>query len=224
MKKKLALFLCFVSLLTGREALVQAATDTPTATLTPSITPTPNNSERALMETIVPPASCGNIYNPCSGMPWSVPLFPTVALPSPTLIMVMADTGTTPVPGGTPTPSPVPSPTDALIDTSGVATVAVGLQDASGTLAALSAATIQANGTEESVSSLGVQLSGEMPNVFSTVRGVLAATNNKAMGIVMFLFLAVLFVIAIFLLTMAFPLIVRVVEFVLQVITAVKPF
>lgn len=222
MKHALVVTFCLLILLMGRETLAQTATNTPTRT--PTITPTPNNAERAGMETIVPPASCGNIYNPCSALPWAVPVLPTVALPSPTLMMVMADIGTTPVPGGTPTLTPTHTATSVLIDTEPIATMSAAISDVSGTLYAMSAATVEVNGTEQSVTGLGAQLSTNMPSVFGTVRGVLAATNNKAMGVVSFLFLAFLFVLLVYLLTLAFPVVLRVVEFVLRVITAVKPF
>ena len=195
----------------------------PTNTPTPTITLTPNNNQRADMATVVPPAACGDVFNPCVKLPWSVPVFPTVVLPSPTLVGVyMADVGATPQVGGTPTPTA--TGTQQAFDVGPITTLSSGISNASNTLVAVGAATLEIDGTQESVENIATEVAGNMPSVFSTVKGVLAATDNRAMSVVRFLFLCVLFVIGVYLLTLTFPIILRIIEFILQVITAIKPF
>jgi hypothetical protein len=213
MKLWIALGICLLLTL-GIGSAVQAQT-----TNTPTPTATLSNTQRAGLETVAPPAACGDVFNPCSKLPWAVPVLPTVALPSPTLInMPMADIGST-----TPTRTPTPTGTEQMIDIGPMTTLSSGISNAASTLVAIGAVTVEAMGTA-SVEDLGHEVAGGMPSVFSTVRGILDATDNRAMSVVRFLFMCVLFMIGVILLTTAFPIIVNVIRFILQIITAFKPF
>ncbi len=223
-------------------ALAQdTATPTPTYTATPTntLTPTLSNTERAGLATVVPPPGCGNIYNPCPGLPWAVPFFPTLSLPSPTLINLNYDQFAsatsiyTPTAGGsasaTPTPTPsytatsTPSATPIAIDVGPITTLSGAISDTVNTMVAASTQAATLDGTEASIPELAQGFATNIPNVFSTIRGMTEATNNKTMGVLAFVFAIFVFVILVHLAVMFLPIIVRIIQFVLQIISAIKP-
>jgi len=221
-----------------------AAAQAPTPTDTPTATATWTNAERQQLSTIVPPPSCGNVYNPCFALPWAVPILPSLALPSPTLVNLFFDQFPTPVrtslptntlaPGITPTVTTSPSatvatqtitytPSPARLDTGPISTLAGDMSNVSGTLMGMGTAAVTLEGTEASIPELAEDLTTFTPNVFSTVRGVLAATGNKTMGLISFIFLVFVFVLLVQIFVLLMPVIVRIVEFVLNVINTFKP-
>jgi hypothetical protein len=202
-----------------------AAADTPTPTATPTATLT--NEQRAALATIAPPPSCGSIFSPCNAMPWSVPTFPTMALPSPTIWPTFTPQPVTATP--TASLSPTPSVTGATItptaplDFSAVETLVDQFNQAAATMQDIGTAPVELSGTPVSVGGLGSSLSTNVPNVFSAIKGVLSTTNNRAMGVLMFLFLMVLFAILVELSGLIFPVVMRLIEFILMIVRTIKP-
>jgi len=243
MKILAVLLIVLILCMAGGSTVLAQDTDTPipanTATPTNTLTLTLSNTQRAGISTVVPPPSCGNVYNPCSGLPWAVPFFPTVNLPSPPLILLYVDqflTATsiyTPTPGASPTRTITPSPTDTPtktptatpvdIGTGPISTLSGGISDTVNTLVAASTQAATLDGTEASIPELAQDFATNIPNVFSTIRGMTAATNNKTMSLVAFVFAIFIFVILVHLVVMFLPIIIRIIEFILQVISTFKP-
>lgn len=201
--------------------------DTETPTPTPTITSTLTNEQRSALATIAPPASCGSIYNPCSALPWAVPVFATVALPSPTIWPTYTAQPITATP--TAALSPTPSATGAtitptaVIDLSAVETLVDTFNQAVATMQAVGTEDVlDASGTPVSVGGLSGSLSTGIPSVFSATKGVVATANNRAMSVLSFLFLAALFVVLVYLTCLMFPILMRIVEFVMKIIQLVR--
>jgi hypothetical protein len=221
----LTLILLFICLLGQQQ---RTAGSTPTPTYTPSNTPG-NNATRVVEMTIIPPPQCGNVYNPCTNLPWAIPIFPTIDLPSPTVMPTNTAQPITTTPSQTLTPTPsvtgaTITPTGA-IDLGAVQTLAGNFYNLAATMQDIGTADVyDASGTPASLSGISAGFSTSIPNIFSTVRGVLAATNNRAMSIVAFLFICVLFVILVYLAGFMFPVFMRIITFILEIIRTFKPF
>lgn len=218
-----------ITLLTSLSIPAGAVLADPTNTPTPTPSTTPNNATRVMLETIAPPKTCGDAWSSCIPMPWSVPVFPTLALPSPTIwpTFTAIPITATATPSITVTASPT-GPTATVtppVDLGPVQTTVKQLQDQVATLEAASTADVlDASGTPVVLNDLMLGLSTNVPGMFSAVRGLQAATNNRTFGLVSFAITIILFLIVVNLLVMFMPVILRLVQFILQLIQALKPF
>lgn len=200
-------------------------------TLASTPSPTATNSPMPVY-TVVPPPSCGSIFNPCGAMPWLVPQLPTLNLPSPTIRPTLPSP--TPIPA-TVTPSSTFTPTHTTTPASQTPT---GTTQYTGIQTQIAAQqneinTLQALGTQ-SVSGLdGSPVSGAgdvgalatlIGPMISTVKGVTgAASGSTTLQIVSFVVLVFGFVLFVVITTMMLPIILNIIRFILQIITAVKP-
>jgi hypothetical protein len=203
----------------------------PTSTPTPTITPTLTNNERFSLATIVPPAQCGTIFNPCGALPWTVPRYATVALPSPTLIDPLHAYGAAPTvtpylstatftPTGTlPTATPYTE-----LNLGPINTLSAGISDISNTMVVPPTLSIDASGAPQGIQEVTAELSTSVPNVFSTIRGVASVSQSRTLSVIGFLFIGLLFVFLVRFGTMFFPVLLNLIRFILQVIQAFKPF
>jgi hypothetical protein len=202
-------------------------TDTPTPTITPTLT----NNERLALATIVPPPQCGSIFNPCGALPWAVPRYATVALPSPTLIdppraygaaptvTPFASTATFTPTGTLPTGTPY---TD--LNLGPINTLSAGISDISNTMVVPATLSIDVSGTPQGIEQITDQLATSVPNLFSTIRGVASVSQSRTLSVIGFLFVGLLFVFLVRFGTMFFPVLLNLIRFILQVIQAFKPF
>lgn len=226
--KYLALALCFFLLLGTAAESVYSATETPT----PTPSPTLSSMQLGGLATIVPPPQCGTIFTPCGLMPFPYIQFPTLALPSPTLVnpnQAYAAAGTaTPQPSNTPTPTgtwSTATPTrPAGLDLGPVQTLVDDLSGVSSTIVAQSTVTIEVSGTPQTIGGLAANLATNAPSVFGTIRGVVNATKSGTFQIISFIFLALMFVFLVYFATAFFPILMTVIRLVLQVIQTFKPF
>jgi len=212
--------------------VVQAqATETPTQTLTPSATP--NNSERIVLATVPPPRTCGTVFVPCGPLPFVVPRFPTIALPSPTLAVTATEIviTSTPTPTNTPTVTgtpPTPTPTfthTPIIDVDPVRTLSGGLENVAGTLSARPTG-IVISGTAISIVQAVDVLGAQMGAPFSILTGVFNAASGLGFigTIIRFLFFSTAFVVLVYVTTVTLPFILGLFRFLLQVWDAITPF
>jgi hypothetical protein len=159
-------------------------------------------------------------------MPWLVPAFPTLALPSPTILATL------------PSPTPVPiTATPSITNTpmgGASATVTPGGFDSVNTLIAQnsallntmiaqSTAVISISGTPQSAAVLATQVGGNVGTLFGTIKGVQSATHNKTFAVISFMFLALMFVIIVMVLTTFPPMIIGFLRFIFEIIRTVKP-
>jgi hypothetical protein len=216
--KRLALVcaggLCVVLLLalSSGTAQAQGATDTPT--------PTPNNATRIFMSTIRPPSSCGSTFKPCGSLPWPVPIYPTVALPSPTLYEIYAAPATPDA--GTPTWTPSPSPTP-VIDTGPISTLAGDAGALAGTLSVQGTQILIMNETPIGLTNMAEDFGNKVGGPFAFVRAVQEAMGGLGLigAAINFLFIVIAFTIFIRLSTIVAPAIIGLVRLVLHVIQAI---
>jgi len=230
----IALIVTIISTLGTGAALAQTSTPTPTVTLTPSPTNTLTNEERAQLSTIAPPRQCGTIFTPCGALPWSVPIFPTAAIasptirptvPSPTPIPMTATPNPTATTSGTPgTPVATSTPVSGGIDINGISTLVGGFNNSASTLAAVGNTPIEVSGTPQGIGQLAAGMGGDIGTLFSAMRGVQAATNNHVLGGIGFIFLVLIFVLLVKLATLFLPVILSFIHLLLQVIQTLKPF
>lgn len=206
-------------------------TPTPTQTLTPSATP--NNSERIVLATVPPPRTCGTVFVPCGPLPFVVPRFPTIALPSPTLAVTATEivvtstptqTATSTVTGTPPTPTPTFTHTP-IIDVDPVRTLSGGLEGVAGTLSARPTG-IVISGTAISIVQAVDVLGAQMGAPFSILTGVFNAASGLGFigTIIRFLFFSTAFVVLVYVTTITLPFILGLFRFLLQVWDAITPF
>jgi hypothetical protein len=215
------------------------ASDTPVFSSTPASTPTVAASSTAigihtggkLFATVPPPQQCSDVFNPCGELPYAVPGFPTIVLPSPTppAVTSIGPTGTfigTSTPYGTTTGTPI-SPTAtitgtfnagqdqiAAFATNGVNTVngiaaTPGLFDPSGPLATLP--------------DTANQVGSYVGDFFGIVRAVQGFFLGKTGTIIAFLLLILLYILIVRLILFALPIIMKVFDLLLQIIQAIIP-
>lgn len=181
---------------------------------------------------MVPPPSCGDIFNPCGAMPWLVPFLPTLNLPSPTFRPTLPSP--TPIPA-TVTPSPTHTPTNTTTPASATPAGTDAFSDIKTQIAGNQNAilTLQALATQNVLGLDGTQISGSQDvsalatligPMISTVKGVTgAAAGSESLKIVGFLILVFGFVLFVVITTSVWPIIMSIVQFVLKIITAIKP-
>jgi hypothetical protein len=208
-------------------ALAQSPTDTPTPT------PTLSNGDLIQLATPAAPSTCGSIFAPCGSLPWIIPQMPTVALPSPTLYPTMPTD--TPIPATT-TPTNTPTldasitPTATItptpeFDFSDAQTLTARMEHISETLSAQSTQMMEVSGTPQNIAGMATQIGGNTTSFFSTVKGVVvAASASRALSIVAFVFFCLMFVFIVKLALFVIPLVKTFLEFVLQVVSAIKPW
>lgn len=225
--KAVVLLLIVVLILASGASKVWADTPTPTPSKTP--TPTLSFEQRQLLATIVPPNSCGLPFSPCGSLPWNIPVLPTFYYPSPT-IMPTVPTNTpipitaTPSQTGTPgTATPVPSATPPF-DTSSLSTFTGGIDSFSGTLMAQATQDVSIDGTPQSINILAEQIGSGAAMPFAYAKGLQLTNFGGTGGIVSFIILIIAFMLLVKLFLFAFPILRGLLDIVLKVITAFKPF
>ncbi len=232
---RVALLAGLLLFLLGAAPLVAQAqateTPTPTQTLAPSATP--NNSERIVLATVPPPRTCGTVFVPCGPLPFVVPRFPTIALPSPTLAVTATEIviTSTPTPTNTPTVTgtpPTSTPTfthTPIIDVDPVRTLSGGLENVAGTLSARPTG-IVISGTAISIVQAVDVLGAQMGAPFSILTGVFNAASGLGFigTIIRFLFFSTAFVVLVYVTTVTLPFILGLFRFLLQVWDAITPF
>ena len=147
------------------------------ATSTPTYTPTYNNQTRQAYATI-PYADACSPFNPCGALPWLVPRFATISLPSPTLIEVLQ---AAPTATGTPqTATPALSATfiGGLMNVDPVSTFSSEIGKIGGTLAVQSTAVIDVGGTPVGVNEIAAGAGASVGGIFAFIRAVQAAVNS----------------------------------------------
>lgn len=202
---------------------VMAQSPTPTPTQTPTITPTLTNLQRMGMATIAPPRICGSAYVPCGPAPFRGVQFPTVVLPSPTLIW-SANLPATPG-AGTPTWTPTPTSTP-LIDAGPISTLSGAVSEIALTMGAPSTQVVNIGGTPVGVFEISEQFGSNVAAPFTFVRAIQEATGNLGLigALINFLFISVVFGVLVHFATLFLPAIFSIVRFVINVIGAIKPF
>lgn len=215
------------------------ASDTPVVTNTPASTSTPLATSTAygirtggkLFATVPPPQQCSDMFNPCGELPYAVPGFPTISLPSPTPppVTAIGPTGTfigTPTAYGTTTGTPIaPSATItgtfnagqdqiAAYATSGVYTAnnlvaTPGLFDPSGPLATLP--------------DTANQVGSYVGDFFGIVKAVQGFFLGKTGTIIAFLLIILLYIFVVRLILFALPIIMKIFDLLLQLIQAIIP-
>jgi len=221
-KKWFGLVAAILAIIIIRPALTTLAQ----ATSTPTYTPTWSNTQRVQYATI-PYASNCDPFNPCGALPWPVPRFPTISLPSPTLINIYAAPATN---TGTPTlatATPIIELTSVggLIDTGPISTFSQDIGSIGGTLSVQSTAVLDVGGTPVGINEIAAGAGASVGGVFAFIRAVQSAVNSMGIlgTLLNFAFYSMLFAIFIYLLTALLPILLNVIRFVLQVISTVFP-
>jgi len=217
--KWIALIVVILMFMVARPAIPLSA-----ATNTPTYTPTWSNTQRVQYATIPYADSC-NPFNPCGALPWMVPRFPTISLPSPTLMEIysapMTSTGAATVTG---TPMIELTNVGGLIDTGPISTFSQYIGSIGGTLSVQSTAVLDV-GTPVGINEIAAGAGASVGGVFAFIRAVQGAVNSMGVlgTLLNFAFYSMLFAIFIFLLTALLPILLNVIRFVLQVISTVFP-
>lgn len=222
-------------------------TPSPTITLLPTLTPggsggggliigtlpaipSPSNGtvSKAFWATIPPPDKCAGPFNGCGALPWPIPPFPTFQSPTPLPGLAIQATATvlrspTPAPAvtvtaltGTPNGTQVPS---------SLSTIEGNFQGQISTMIANStpSAAIAINSTPVTVTSFIDEVSGGAQTFVGYAKGIGMLSGSRLGDLLLFLLLCVLFVALIKFLIFFVPLVLRFINFVVQVIQAI-PF
>ncbi len=241
---RIAAILILITLITvGAVIPAQAQSPTPTVTPSPSATPL-SNSDRTILSTVAPPNACGlATYNPCGPLPFQVPKFQGITLPSPTawptvpsptpipasatptftLTPTNTPTGTiTPAPTntGTPGPSPTPNATDFSVEA--VGTLGAGFNDMAGTLVYQSTRQLIIDSTPQGPRGVASGLGSYAGALFSVAKSF-TSNFGKAGPVVVFLILALAYVIILYIVTFIAPILFALVRFILELINTAKP-
>lgn len=205
-------------------AAQSTATNTPTATW--------NNATRQAYATI-PYAPACDPFNPCGALPWSIPHFPTVNLPTSTLYTVMPTVTAIPAtvtPTATFTPSETPTnftptvtPTGTYsggIDLGPVSTFADEFGGLAQTLSIQSTAVIDINGTPIGVNEIGAGLAANIGAPFALINAVQQQVGGLGLlgTLINFAFYSLLYVLFIYGITLLLPFLMRVVQIILQIL------
>lgn len=222
-------FIILVAILLAGSGSMIVVASTPTLVPSPTPTNTLSFSEQQALATIAPPPTCGNPFTPCGALPWSLPAFPTLWLPSPTIMPTVPTRTAIPV-TVTPSPTaqtytPVPQPSYTPgFDVTTVGGLADDVNHVSGTLMAQSTQTVSINGTPQSIVGVAGSLGATIGLPFSYARALQLDNFAGAGGMITFLFLALAFIFLIEFLVFGAPIIRYLIDLILKVVTAIKPF
>jgi hypothetical protein len=199
-------------------------TNTPTATW--------NNTQRVQYATI-PFASGCDPFNPCGALPWPVPRFPTVNLPTSTLYTIMPTVTAIPAtvtPSATFTPSETPTnftptitPTGTYsggIDLGPVSTFADEFGGLAKTLSVQSTAVIDIGGTPVGMNEIGAGLAANIAAPFAVINAVQQQVGGLGLlgTLINFAFYSLLYVLFVYGITLLLPFLMRVVQIILQIL------
>lgn len=202
-------------------ALPGMSTEAQSPTATPTRTPTLTNLQLIAIGTIVPPPQCGNVYVPCGALPYQVPPFPTLNLPSPTVITVygyVPTLGATVTPGGSATATPQPT-----LDRPSLATMGAGMNNSVSTLAAQSTQlVVMQNGTAVSYGTLAASIGENAGAIVAYGKGFQDSFVNIG-GTISLLLIILAFMVVLFLGTSLLSLIAWIGKFIMQLIETVTP-
>jgi len=197
---------------------------------TPSRTPTLSNDDRIRLSTIAPPKSCGMMFMPCGPLPFNVPKFPTVPLPSPTEVFILSNPATeTPHPSLTPQATNTPTTTATstqIINTGPMSTFASSVSQLGATLSFQSTQSLDVNGTQVSVPQIMEAFGQNIGAPLSFVRAIQYSTSGLGIigSLINLLFIGMVFVIFVRIMTLTLPVIISLFRLVMQVIQTLKPF
>lgn len=210
-------------------------------TMTPLPSHTP--SGRFMFATVQPPRTCGTLFVPCGPLPFRSLAFPTLELPSSTPIPTMPTN--TPVPvTATPTPSETPTPTAtytpggptstatptatwlAGIDVSGVHDLSSQVRTLSAQLMVQVTQVVEVNGTPVGMTAIVESFASNIARPFSFIKGAQEALASFGMlgAVISFLYFAGVFFLFVRLSTMSIPAVMGLVNLILRIIAAIKPF
>jgi hypothetical protein len=209
----------------ARSVQAQGPTDTPTPTYTPSITPTYTNQQRLDIATIVPPPSCGTTFTPCGALPWPIPTFATLALPSPTLNPASFSSvpTNTPTPG-TPTATGPTATTTPHMDLSGINTLQAGVSNSISTLTVQTTAQFVLEGTPSGAMEVSERLGGYAGTFFGYAKALQLLNFRGTGGIIFFILAMIAFAILVKFVTFILPILISLFRLVLEAFQAIKPF
>lgn len=219
----LCLVILLLGLLLGRPGSVMAD---PTSTYTPSPRPTQYAG------------GCSLPFNPCGPLPFPVPQFATIALPSPTAIATLPTP--TPVPI-TATPTFTETPTNTLTPTATntgtqatiqatiaeggeqLATLADSLGSQAKTLSAIATNQIVLNGTPTGIEEIAGKMGQYAGWLIAIVRGF-SGIDSFSFGAFTFLLAMLLFMFAVTVVTLLGSILLLLLKWTLSIWTSVKPF
>lgn len=202
------LLLALIVLAPGGETGAQA--DTPTATY--------NNSTRQMYATIPYQSNC-NPLQPCGALPWPVPKFATISLPSPTFIYIYAEAATS---TGTVTPVPTATP---MIDVGPVSTFGSDIQTMGARFMQQSTAVVVIAETPVTVNEIAAGLGGLVGGPFGFFRQVIDSLGSLGLigTVLKFAFFALMFVLFVRVALALFPVVRFAIQFGIQIIGLFKP-
>jgi hypothetical protein len=232
------LFLGIILVFGGAPALAQ-----PTATFTPSATATltPQPTLTAGYGPIRSPDACGLPYNPCGPLPFPLPRFPTMRLPSPTLIETIPSPTFIPItatftPSETPSNTPTGSHTPTITPTGSPTIAGTGEQGDVDNLADLfgharetlrarmTAQYISRNGTPIGIAGAAHDLGENLGGFFGMIRvAENVSVQGSAFSMIGFMFLALLFALLVNASMFIIPLVLGIINFIGRIIAIFKP-
>lgn len=210
-------------------------------TMTPLPSHTP--SGRFMFATVQPPRTCGTFFVPCGPLPFRSLAFPTLELASSTPIPTMPTNTSVPI-TATPTPTETFTPTStytpggptstatstatwlAGIDVSGVHDLSAQVRTLSAQLMVQVTQVVEVNGTPVGVNAIVESLASNVAKPFSFIKGAQEALAPFGMigAVISFLYFAGIFFLFVRLSTMAIPAVMGLVNLILRIIAAIKPF
>lgn len=202
------------------------------ATSTPTPTPTWNNTQRVQYATI-PFASGCDPFNPCGALPWPIPRFSTVSLPTSSPYTVMPTVTAIPAtvtPTATFTPSETPTnftPTATYtgtyaggIDVGPISTFVDQFGGLAATLSIQSTLSIEVSGTPIGINEIGAGLAANIAAPFAVINAIQQQVGGMGLlgTLINFAFYALLYVLFVDGITLLLPFLLRVVDLILQVL------
>jgi hypothetical protein len=209
-----ALVLCLLMLPTAFPSA-----QSPTATATATRTATLTNQQLLALGTVSAPPQCGNVYVPCGPLPYQPPQFPTLNLPSPTVIELSASIPTSS--GPTNTPGGPTSTVQPTLDRPAVGTIGAEINGMTGTLGAMGTAYI-VNGTPVGPATLAAEIGVNAGIVFGYAKAFQDSFFNISgtIGILLLIVAFMLFVVSV---TTVVPLLMKLAQIIMQLIETITP-
>lgn len=205
-------------------------TNTPIPSTSTSIPPTstpipPTATLSRNIESIDLPSSCGSTFTPCGAMPWIIPVFPTISLPSPTVRVNIATAITPTSISGNPGATATPTPSATVFDLDGASTLTAQLVGMQSTLMSQSTVSFMIGGTPVGVSQLAENFGSTISTPFSLINAFREVTSGLGTigTLLTFAFLALGFVIFVRFSLIFAPLIISLIRMALAFLSALIP-
>jgi hypothetical protein len=181
-----------------------------------------------IFNTVVPPKSCGDQFNPCGPLPFPVPPLGTIALPSPTYAPSVTSAAgfSTPTPGGSSTAGPTVTgtlptvtPGDGENSVVGFTTQIAQLATAAGASGTL----VGPDGNSVDIANGAYEIGANISFFFGFFRAIQGLFLGRSGTLIVFLILVAAFVIAVKFLLMAFFFFQAILRWLVAVIGAIIP-